>query len=61
MPLSVALGGVFVVATLGLAVFLGVWPALATYAPAIFPALALVGLGVAAANKHPPSVPQPRG
>jgi hypothetical protein len=43
VPLSVALGGVYVMATLGLVVFLEVWPALATYAPAIFPALAVVG------------------
>ena len=43
VPLSVALGGVYVVATLGLVVFLEVWPGLATYAPAIFPALAVVG------------------
>jgi predicted transcriptional regulator len=32
-----------VVATLGLVVLLEVWPVLATYAPAIFPALAVVG------------------
>lgn len=31
------------VATLGLVVFLEVWPALSTYAPALFPALAIVG------------------
>jgi hypothetical protein len=41
--IAVALGGVYVVATLGLVVFLEVWPILATYAPAIFPALAVVG------------------
>jgi len=41
--LAAALGGVYVVATLGLVVFLEVWPFLATYAPAIFPALAVVG------------------
>ncbi len=41
--LAVALGGVYIVATLGLVVFLEVWPFLATYAPAIFPALAVVG------------------
>jgi hypothetical protein len=41
--LAVVLGGVYVVATLGLVVFLEVWPTLATYAPAIFPALAVVG------------------
>jgi hypothetical protein len=41
--LAVALGAVYVVATLGLVVFLEVWPFLATYAPAIFPALAVVG------------------
>jgi hypothetical protein len=34
---------VYVVATLGLVVFLEVWPFLATYAPAIFPVLAVVG------------------
>jgi hypothetical protein len=41
--LAVALGMVYVAATLGLVVFLEVWPVLATYAPAIFPALAVVG------------------
>jgi predicted transcriptional regulator len=41
--LAIALGGVYVVATLGLVVFLEVWPFLATYAPALFPALAVVG------------------
>jgi hypothetical protein len=41
--LAVALGMVYVVSTLGLVVFLEVWPFLATYAPAIFPALAIVG------------------
>jgi DNA-binding transcriptional ArsR family regulator len=41
--LAVTLGGVYIVATLGLVVFLEVWPMLATYAPAIFPALAVVG------------------
>jgi hypothetical protein len=40
---AVALGAVYLVATLGLVVFLEVWPALATYAPALFPALAVVG------------------
>jgi hypothetical protein len=54
LPLSVAvvvaaiietlgLATVYVVATLSLVVFLEVWPTLATYAPAIFPALAVVG------------------
>jgi hypothetical protein len=43
VTLAVALGGVYVVATLGLVVLLEVWPFLATYAPAIFPALAVVG------------------
>ena len=43
VALAVALGAVYVVATLGLVVFLEVWPTLATYAPAIFPALAVVG------------------
>jgi threonine/homoserine/homoserine lactone efflux protein len=41
--LTIALGAVYVVATLGLVVFLEVWPALAAYAPALFPALAVVG------------------
>jgi predicted transcriptional regulator len=41
--LAVILGGVYIVATLLLVVFLEVWPFLATYAPAIFPALAIVG------------------
>jgi predicted transcriptional regulator len=41
--LAIALGGVYVVATLGLVVFLEVWPFLSTYAPALFPALAVVG------------------
>jgi hypothetical protein len=43
LGLCIALGGVYVVATLGLVVFLEVWPFLATYAPALFPALAVVG------------------
>jgi len=43
IALAVVLGVVYVVATLGLVVFLEVWPNLATYAPAIFPALAVVG------------------
>jgi hypothetical protein len=43
VTLTVALGAVYMVATLGLVVFLEVWPVLATYAPAIFPALAVVG------------------
>jgi hypothetical protein len=43
VALAVALGAVYVVATLSLIVFLEVWPTLATYAPAIFPALAVVG------------------
>jgi hypothetical protein len=41
--LAIVLGAVYVVATLGLVVFLEVWPWLATYAPALFPALAVVG------------------
>lgn len=41
--LAVALGAVYVASTLGLVVCLEVWPFLATYAPAIFPALAIVG------------------
>ena len=40
---AIALGAVYVIATLGLVVFLEVWPFLATYAPALFPALAVVG------------------
>ena len=43
VTLAVALGGIYVIATLGLVVFLEVWPLLAAYAPAIFPALAVVG------------------
>lgn len=43
MGLAVALGMVYVVATLGLVVFLEVWLSLATFAPAILPALAAVG------------------
>ena len=43
LGLAIALGGVYVAATLGLLVFLEVWPFLAVYAPAIFPALAVVG------------------
>jgi hypothetical protein len=41
--LAVALGAVYVAATLGLVVFLEVWQGLATYAPALFPVLAVVG------------------
>jgi hypothetical protein len=41
--LAILLGSVYVAATLGLVVFLEVWPALALYAPALFPALAVVG------------------
>jgi hypothetical protein len=43
LGLAVALGAVYVAATLGLVVFLEVWPSLAAYAPALFPALAVVG------------------
>jgi DNA-binding MarR family transcriptional regulator len=43
MALAIALGSVYVIATLGLVVFLEVWPVLAAYAPALFPALAVVG------------------
>jgi hypothetical protein len=43
VTVAVALGAVYLVATLGLVVFLEVWPSLATYAPALFPALAVVG------------------
>jgi len=41
--LPILLGGAYLLATLGLVVFLEVWPNLSTYAPAIFPVLALVG------------------
>lgn len=41
--LAVALGAVYVVVTLGLVVALEVAPFLSTYAPALFPALAVVG------------------
>jgi hypothetical protein len=41
--LAIAQGSVYMIATLGLVVFLEVWPALAVYAPALFPALAVVG------------------
>jgi hypothetical protein len=41
--LAIVLGMVYVVTTLGLVVFLEVWPTLSTYALAIFPALAVVG------------------
>lgn len=41
--LAIALGAVYVIATLGLVVFLEVWPSLSTCAPALFPALAVVG------------------
>lgn len=40
---TIALGAVYLLATLGLVVFLEVWPGLATYAPVLFPALAVVG------------------
>jgi len=43
LALAVVLGVVYVITTIGLVVFLEVWPVLATYAPAIFPALAVVG------------------
>jgi hypothetical protein len=43
LGLAIALGGVYVAATVGLLVFLEMWPFLAVYAPAIFPALAVVG------------------
>jgi hypothetical protein len=43
LGLSVALGIVYVLATLALVVFLEVWPFLAIYAPALFPALVVVG------------------
>ena len=43
VSLALALGAVYVLATLGLVVFLEVWPSLAAYAPALFPALAVVG------------------
>lgn len=41
--LATALALWYLIATLGLVVFLEVWPILATYAPALFPALAVVG------------------
>lgn len=41
--LSIALGGVYILATWSLVVLLEVWPWLATYAPAVFPVLAVVG------------------
>jgi len=43
LGLAILLGGAYLIATLGLVVFLEVWPWLSTYAPALFPALALVG------------------
>ena len=43
LGLAMSLGAVYAVATLGLIVFLEVWPILATYAHALFPALAVVG------------------
>lgn len=43
VELAIALGLVYVIATLGLVVFLEVWPDRATYAPALLPALAVVG------------------
>jgi len=43
VAVALALGAVYLAATLGLVVFLEVWPALSTYAPALFPALAVVG------------------
>lgn len=42
-PVAVALMGVYLAATVGLTVVLEVAPGLATYAPAMFPALAVVG------------------
>ena len=41
--IAIALGAVYLVTTLGLVVFLEVWPGLATYAPGLFPFLAVVG------------------
>ena len=41
--IALALGAVYLVTTLGLIVALEVWPDLATYAPALFPLLAIVG------------------
>jgi hypothetical protein len=40
---ALALGLVYLVTTIGLTILLEVFPALSTYAPALFPALALVG------------------
>ena len=53
VALAVALGVVYVIATLSLVVFLEVWPFLAVYAPAIFPALTVVGaLNLALASRQ---------
>jgi hypothetical protein len=53
LGLSMTLGAVYMVATLGLVVFLEVWPFLAIYAPALFPALAVVGgLNLALISRH---------
>lgn len=41
--LAIILGAIYVVATVGLTIVLEVAPILATYAPALFPALAVVG------------------
>ena len=41
--IALALGAVYIVTTLGLIVALEVWPGLSTYAPAMFPLLAVVG------------------
>jgi len=43
VALAIALGIVYIVTTVGLTVVLEVAPSLATYAPAMFPALAVVG------------------
>ncbi|MFC2016029.1 hypothetical protein ACFLUM_03765, partial [Chloroflexota bacterium] len=41
--IAIALGAAYMVATVGLVVVLEVWPWLSTYAPALFPLLAVVG------------------
>jgi len=53
--IALALAGVYIIATLLLVVFLEVFPFLATYAPGLFPFLAIVGavnLAVLSQHKH---------
>ncbi len=52
LGLAIALGGVYVAATLGLLVFLEVWPFLAVYAPAIFPAAVVGALNLALISRQ---------